>query len=382
MEHVFKKATGLGVIKHLYNKRLLIVFVTALFAISSIIISLILPNEYKSTANLLPAKKTNFGLNLFADGGLGGLTSSLFGQNSDEISNYYILLNSRTVKEKVIEEFNLIEVYDTKNAKFPKLAAIEQLEENTSFEALEEGNFTINVWDRDPKRAQMMAKYYVNVLSDFNNTIAIQEAKNFREFIESQYQRSEETLATLRDELASFQAKNQVFELPTQLSEYVTLSSQLSLEKLMAETELSVAEKKMNDNSQIYRELENKIEAFDSIIEQVLNDTSSTNLIPNYNNIPALTLQYFELQARIEVQVEVLKFMLPIYEQAKMEEAKSLPIVSVIDEPIIPEKKDKPRRSIIVILSTISGGLLIIFFLLIELNYKNNKALISYALEK
>ena len=56
-----------------------------------------------------------------------------------------------------------------------------------------------------------------------------------------------------------------------------------------------------------------------------------------------------------------------------MEEAKSLPIVSVIDEPRVALIKSEPRRSIIVIFTGISAFILVTGYMVSRFTYLQNK---------
>ncbi len=48
--------------------------------------------------------------------------------------------------------------------------------------------------------------------------------------------------------------------------------------------------------------------------------------------------------ARVKVQEAVFELLTQQYEMARIEEAKDVPVVSVIDSPGIPEKKSFPPR--------------------------------------
>ena len=104
------------------------------------IASLFIKNEYMAQANLLPSNSPNIGFSLFSDeGGISNLASSLLGGSSNEVNKYYVLLNSHSTTKKVIEKFDLINIYRVEESKYPFIEARNILNENTSFEAKEEG---------------------------------------------------------------------------------------------------------------------------------------------------------------------------------------------------------------------------------------------------
>ena len=68
---------------------------------------------------------------------------------------------------------------------------------------------------------------------------------------------------------------------------------------------------------------------------------------------------YVRLMRDYEIQNKLLEFIYPIYEQARIEEQKDMPVVLVVDTAIPPQKKSSPKRVLIVI-----GAFLISFFFL------------------
>jgi uncharacterized protein involved in exopolysaccharide biosynthesis len=61
---------------------------------------------------------------------------------------------------------------------------------------------------------------------------------------------------------------------------------------------------------------------------------------------------YADLYRRVKVQETVFELLTQQYEMARIEEAKDLPVISVIDAPGIPEKKSFPPRVIFTLVFT------------------------------
>jgi uncharacterized protein involved in exopolysaccharide biosynthesis len=47
-----------------------------------------------------------------------------------------------------------------------------------------------------------------------------------------------------------------------------------------------------------------------------------------------------------------MEFLLPLYEQAKIDEKKDTPVVLVLDTAVPPQRKSKPKRTLIVLIFT------------------------------
>jgi uncharacterized protein involved in exopolysaccharide biosynthesis len=70
-------------------------------------------------------------------------------------------------------------------------------------------------------------------------------------------------------------------------------------------------------------------------------------LYPSLRQLPRLAVPYADLYRRVKVQETVYELLTQQYEMARIEEAKDVPVVSVIDSPGIAERKAFPPRLLI-----------------------------------
>ncbi|MCK4339600.1 MAG: hypothetical protein KAW87_06410, partial [Candidatus Cloacimonetes bacterium] len=77
-------------------------------------------------------------------------------------------------------------------------------------------------------------------------------------------------------------------------------------------------------------------------------EASSEKLFLNFDKIPDMEKEYLQLKRKAEYYAKLLEYLGPQYEQAKIEEAKDVPTVQVLDKAVRPERKEKPKRIIIV----------------------------------
>ena len=374
MAQNFKSSSLTEVLKYLISNWKIILGIPFFIAVIIAIYSLFIPNKFKSTANLLPSQRPTLGLDLFSeDGGLSSLANSVLGGNSDETNRYIVLLSSYSTSKKIIDRFNLVDVYQVKGLDDQIGAAISILEERSTFESLEEGNFIISVLDEDPKRAKEMTDYYVQLLNELNTKIVSRDARLYREFLEQRYNKLILDLDSLKTKYIKFQKEYGVFELPEQVKEYFNLMGLLTAQQLEAEVKLQALSNTVSTSSDVYKNQKIQYDAITKKLNDLYNDENPENIILNFNNLAVIGSEYYDLFFQIELQTEIQKFLLPIYEQAKMEEVKSLPLVSVIDEPRVALIKSEPRRSIIVILSGISTFIIVTGYLVARYSYLKNK---------
>ena len=349
-------------------------------AVVTAVISLFLHNQYKSTANLIPVQNKSFGFGLLDNSAVGSLAGSLLGggASKDQIDRFYVLLKSYTVKKKVIDKFDLTKEYETTDSKTPLLDAMSELDENTRFEGHDEGNFTIEVWDYSPQKAKQMADYYIKLLNQENTKISVKQAREYRLVIQKRYQKSVNDLDSLVQANALFQKKYGIYDLPDQLQDYMGLMSSLITKKIETEIKLNLLDKSISKNSGVYQNTHNELEAITTKIDSIKKSGDKQGISVSLNSLPTVYKQYFYLQMGLTVEKDMQKYLIPMLEQAKLEEAKAIPVVSIVDQPVVPTKKDRPHRSIIVISAFFSAFIICCVFFTTRTIYRQNKSYFSY----
>lgn len=304
-------------------------------------ISLLLPNWYKSTANILPPKQQDiFGSTLGTSSLLKGLAGSkalggLTKGNSNY--NYFAILRSRTTMLKVVEKFGLLEVYNIPPDKIDD--AIKTLEENTKFELQDDDNITIEVFDKDPYRATEMANFFVEILNTKSIQLATQEARNNREFIEKRLISCKMDLQNAEDQLKSFQEKKDIFISDDAKNSSIAAYAELYAEKAKKEIQIEVLNSMVSSDNQVLNQLKQEYKM----------------LSKKLSSFPSSGLKGIRLYREVVIQQKLLEFLLPLYEQAKIEEQKDIPVLLILDKAVPPTKKAKPQRSLIVVLVTFVG---------------------------
>lgn len=336
--------------------------------------TLMMDNVYKSTASVLPAQDRSFGIESLLGGRIGGLASSLIGGGrSGPFDRYLVLLNSESVKIRVIEEFDLVNVYEKDTHPYPMTETKRELDNNTNFLGQAEGNFIIEVWDTDPERAKRMVEFYLELLNDFSNELNVSDARAYREFIQQRYDRAFAEVDSLRNRMAAFQREYGVYELPEQLKAYFTIIGEITAEQIQAQIAVDMLRNTVGQNSTAYAQAKERLDVINANLDDAYSKADENPLYLNLNQLPEIGMEYFELLQQVELQTEILKFVVPMYEQALLEEQKMLPTVTIVDYPQVAERKDKPFRSLIVIASLLSGFILIFSVIVLQYMYQKNR---------
>jgi len=76
-------------------------------------------------------------------------------------------------------------------------------------------------------------------------------------------------------------------------------------------------------------------------------NSAAADLYPSIRKLPLLGVTYADLYRRVKVQEEVYEVLTREYELAKVQEAREVPTIKVLEPPDVPEKKTFPPRLLI-----------------------------------
>ena len=116
---------------------------------------------------------------------------------------YVGLLNSRPIADAIIQRFNLVAVYHSKDM----TAARKKLAKFTTIEIEKSELISIAVRDRDKKRAAAMANAYAEQMYTVTQSFAVTEASQRRLFFENQIKQASDDLAAAEYSFKNVQQK-------------------------------------------------------------------------------------------------------------------------------------------------------------------------------
>ena len=222
----------------IYNKRLLIIGLTILVAISSVGISLILPVWYESTARvILPKKASGGGLSALI-GNLDPAAASLLGGVGGDYIRYLAILHSNTMRDRIIDEFDLMTVYETGESQTPVRDTRDMLASNLTMEIdVEYDYLSISALDQDPVRATEMANFIVEELNRMNIRLSTESAGSYRSFVERRYTETIAGMDSAMAELERYQQEHGLIELEAQSQAFLQLLASYRAATFAAEVE-------------------------------------------------------------------------------------------------------------------------------------------------
>jgi uncharacterized protein involved in exopolysaccharide biosynthesis len=367
----------------LWNERPLFWGVAWKTFVVAVVVSFLLPKHYEagvkvvpgenSTSGMmgLPAKLGNMGgssvssgisLALDASGLLGGKTSTAF---------YVEILKSRSLRDHIIDEFDLRERYWKTGRWWPrsyydtrkKLANFTDIEEDKKSNVI-----TLTVTDYDRNTAAQIANAYVTELNRAAAGLNTGEAHRERVFLENRLQEAKQDLDRTALALSQYSSKNTIMDPQDQGRAMMDAAARVQGEIIATEAELKGLEQIYSDDNVRVRTLKARLETLRSKLhamagKQAEAQGSSTDY-PSMSTLPILGYRYSDLYRQTKIQEAIYEFLTQQYETAKIEEAKELPSVRVMDPAVPPEKKTSPHRVLIWISSVLAGMVLTVFWVL------------------
>ena len=351
------------------NKKLIASFV-GFFTIASIIVSLLLPLWYKATVVILPPSNDTQTAGMLQMANQFGFGNSL--EDNKDQSRSIAILKSRRLKEIVINKFNLIEKYSSENME----DAIEQLSGNLEYFVDDEMQLSISMLDRDQKMVAEMANFVVACLDSLNIHLSSKKARNNREFIGNRFHQTVDSLEFIGNKLSAFMEEKGILELPEQIKAGIVSAAEIQAEIMLKEIEISSTENTYSQNHPEVLRLKFELESLQREYQEFFVSSSPGRLFPEFSSVPSLAIKLAQMERKIEYYTKLLEYLGPLYEQAKIEQAKDIPTLQVLDHAARPEKKAKPRRALIVLSSILLGLFIGILFAYIrtireEVKYAN-----------
>lgn len=287
-------------------------------------------------------------------GDLAGINST-----SKELALYEnILLSNRCLIETIVK-FGLNEDFEYMQD------AVKSFKQNNLVITKDKiaGTMNIGVYDKDPARSREIVEFLVSQLNSINVDLNRQNARNQREFIEERYIQAENDMRNAEDSVRIYQ--DQYGILPDAQIR-ATSQTELDLEAQIRseEIKLELLKKIISPDQSEVKMAEDKIGVLKKELDDIRNSTDNRYKL-KLKGQPEMLLNFYRLVAEVDKQKKILTILLPIYESSKIEEKREIPTILVLDNPLVPEKKSKPKRlTTVAIVSLIAFVLSASYFIL------------------
>lgn len=309
----------LNLIVTLWSKRKILLLVTAAGLIVSTAIAFLMTPIYRSTAIVFPAATSTVS---FSEQRNAKASSMDFGEE-EQAEQLIQILQSSKVRDKVVEQFDLMNHYEIEpNDPNKHYKLVKEYSENILFVRTRYGSIQIDVLDRDAELAAKMANKIVELIDTVKNEMVM-----------------ERTVPA--------------FEINKRKRDQLEHDKQMVLKQLDSLAELGVVP------------LEGRANLFQAYVEA--KNAEDKNAFKERIDINMKFGAVFDgLEYVRNEKIMKLADFAQSYEQAESDANTQFTHKFVVEKAVVADKKDKPKRLIIMILATFGTFVFMVFVLLLQ----------------
>jgi uncharacterized protein involved in exopolysaccharide biosynthesis len=358
-------------------------------------VAFLIPARYESKARLMPPDQgSGSGLAALAalagrsssgsggsaamGGSLGAVASDLLGLKTSG-ALFVDMLKGSTIEDDLIGKFNLRKVYWDR---FWQDARKDLAKHTEITEDRKSGVITIAVTDRDRYRAQELAQAYVQALNELLAKVSTSSARRERIFLEGRLKTVKQSLEDAAKQFSEYSSKNGTLDLPSQSRAMLESEASLEGQLIAAESELEGLQQIYTDSNVRVRALRGQIAGFKQQIENMSGNKADLSSeaseiagdLPSIRKLPIVGVEWANLYRQAKIQETVYELLTQEYEFAKVQEAKEIPTVNLLDAPLLPERKSFPPRTLIICLGTFFAFLLASAIIISSEAWKQNQS--------
>lgn len=363
-----------------------IIYTSAMVTVLMYLVLFIRPNQYTATARILPPQQN---LTLSAQllnslgggvtpgasgpagipGGIGGMASSLLGLKTP--GDLYVgMLSGDAISDRIIDRFHLRKIYKTKY--------IEDVRKNLSNFAKistekKSGLIEIQVTDQDRQRAAEMANAFVEELDKLLNNLAVQEASARLAFLEKERDQAIQNLTKSEEALRTFAEQKSVIQIDTQTRGVLEYIARLRAEIDAKEVQIQVLRQQATPFNYDVKRLETEVSGLKEKLqtaEKQYDPDCVGDVCLATSRVPGLGQEYLRLYQEVKFRDSLYLLYSRMVEMARLDIARNISVVQVVDQARPPEKKSNKR----LIWAVLAGGgaFFMMFFVALGREYMEN----------
>lgn len=316
-------------------------------------LTLTMPPVFTATTKILPPQSQSGVSAMLAQlGGLAGLVGDATGiKNPNEL--YIGMLKSRTVADNLIQRFDLMhEAKDPSEVQYPSEVR-KGLASATTITAGKDGIITIEVDDKDPKRAAELANAYVDELLKLTNVLAVTQASQRRLFFERQFELARDNLTNAEFAAQRALAKGGLVQVEGQGRAILDATASLRGKITVKEVQIGAMRTFATDRNPDLQLAQKELESLKHELARIEGPSASKSGNAQENSRSGI--DNLRLLRNVKYYETIYDLLAKQFELAKIDEAKDSAVVQVMDKAIEPDRKSKPYRAKIVLISALAA---------------------------
>jgi len=266
------------------------------------------------------------------------------------------MLKSRTIADQVVEKFELRRVYGEERLS----DARKELARKTTIAASRDGVISIEVEDKEPRRAAEIANGYIEGLRRLTVGLAVSEAAQRRLFFEGQLRKAKNDLIAAETELKRFTLDaglvNPQGQIGLSVAAAASLRAQISAKEIQLSTMRTFATEGNPDLKRTIQELTGLRTELGKL-EKATGGDKGDVMVP-FGKAPEIGLEYIRRYRDMRYSETLYEVLAKQYEVARIDEAKDATLIQVLDSAIEPETYSRPRRLLILFVALCAAGVM------------------------
>jgi len=322
---------------------------------------LIMPQTFTSSVTLLPPQKesSSLGLQSLLQGASSmpmldiGSTLGFGGRPADIFAE---ILKSQSVAESLIVAHKLDRFFGIPEHRSHRFA-IKPLGEATEVEVNKNGVIRVSVTlgtgffpssgeiDSIKTFAADIANDYVVWLDRLNRDKLISSARNSRQFIEVELQRTQAELDTAYSRLVEFQRDNKSIFLEKQMEAALSGAADIREKLTEARVELGLRKRDFAESSRMIAQLQSQIEELARQYETLSAGSGEADYAVPFQRVPAVARDMAGFMRDVKILEQVILYLSQQYYQDRVQEARDTPTVQVLDAAVPAIQRTSPKRA-------------------------------------
>lgn len=347
----------LGMVQTVWNWRKPILLICTIAVLGTALISLFLPNFYKSVTVFLATSPDQAKPDAL-------FSSREYYGNANDVDRLLTIAESNELVDYLVDSFNLYEHYKI-NAENPRASYSVQQKFFSLYEVKKNKRDAVEltIEDRDRELAARIANAAREKIDEIAQKLIKEGQRKAIETFEHQIQVKQELLKTLSDTLITLRSNYGIFNTVSQ-------TETLTEHQLEAQGKLNLNRKRLEvlkATSGVPRDTISMLNALVKGLEEEVKGIAEQ--MKHFNNGMAIVLiyekQWYESNAQLTAEFERLKMWRSAYEA-------SIPATVLVEKAEVPIVKSRPKRSILVITAGVIAFVFSVFAVLLLDVYQEN----------
>jgi capsule polysaccharide export protein KpsE/RkpR len=339
--------------------------------------SFVAPKWYTAELSVVPSVSSKGG----SSGALSGAAAALGATDlsvdlggSSDVDRIDAIFRSTSVTDAVIAKFGLVARYRERYLEDTR----EELWKHCSTRLDKKPALvTLACEDKSPDVAMAIVAYFADNANQVARRISTSSAGEERRFLETRVSQARNNLDEASRNLREFQEQNKVISLPEQARAIVTSMATLRAEMLEKQLQLAYVDGYSSNDESTSGQLRQQVGILQAKLKSLeqahvpadlrapnparpgtqanADSRGASSIFPPAMNVPMLQYKLEQLLREQKMQESLVTLLMQRWELARVQEARDTSTMQILDHPIRPTKKSRPKRAISMLLGFLTG---------------------------